>query len=259
MRITAFYLAEAIDLRRLRESYSATLISDNPSELFYRVDENSYFFVFDYGIAVFANMQDVEVSKHIILLKDFSQNSLTEKISDDFVIEQLTGSSLKFHFDSLGVPSINEDVIRITMLNLAQSVALDYFVHRGDNLLAEIRRFTDEMEQTGSISINRKNMIKFIGRTLNSKNKIIENLFIFDSPDQTWEDEYLDQIHRGLVRTFELPSRFKEVEYTFKVVEENLEVIRELYFHREGSKLEWVIIVLICIEVFDLLISRVFS
>jgi len=33
-------------------------------------------------------------------------------------------------------------------------------------------------------------------------------------------------------------------------------VFRELYLHRESSKLEWIIIILICIEVIDLFVSK---
>jgi len=146
--------------------------------------------------------------------------------------------------------------MKSAMLNTAHSVAMDFYSQRVHELLYEINRFTTEMEMEGSISISRKNMLRFIGRTLNSKNRIVENLFIFDSPDTTWDDEYLDKIHRGLARTFELQIRFKEIEYTFKVVEDNLSVFRELYLHRESSKLEWIIIVLICIEVFDLILGK---
>jgi required for meiotic nuclear division protein 1 len=256
MRISAYFLAEQIELPRLREAYSAHLIADNPSELFFRVDDAQYLYVFDYGVVVFANMADVDMSKNMLLFKEFCKNPLPEKMFDDFDINHAPDAALKFHFDSLTTPVLSESIIKITMFNLAQSVALDFFDKRGESLLSEIKGFTDQMEQTGAIKISRKNMVKFIGRTLNAKNKIIENLFIFDSPDQTWDDEMTNQVHQGLVRTFELSSRFKEVEYTFRVIEENLENIRELFTYTEGHKLEWVIIILILIEVIDMLISK---
>jgi required for meiotic nuclear division protein 1 len=258
MRISAWYIAEQIRLQAVRESFAGVLLTDGPSELFYRVDEAGYILIFDYGIVAFGNLSDADVSKNLLVLRTFGTNLLAEKITDDLEIEHAPEGPLKLHFDRLTVPRLDEGVIKIAMFNLAQSVALDYFDRRGETLLSEIRRFTDEMENTGGISISRRNMVKFIGRTLNSKNKIIENLFIFDSPELTWDDEYLDQVHRGLVRNLELHSRFKEVEYTFKVVEDNLDVFRELYIYRESHKLEWVIIVLICIEVIDLLVSKLF-
>jgi uncharacterized Rmd1/YagE family protein len=222
------------------------------------VDEDCYFYAFDYGAVVFANMGDTDMSQNLVFLQQFVDHTLPEKLRDDFEIEHRPGQESHFGFDLMQVPNLSEDVVKIAMLNVAHSVALDFYSQRAHELLNEMQHFTSQMEAQGSVRISRKNMIRFIGRALNTKNRIVENLFIFDSPDLTWEDEYLDRIHRGLARTLETQTRFREIEYTFKVVEDNLSVFRELYLHRESSKLEWIIIILICIEVFDLIISKIF-
>lgn len=257
MKIAAFYIAEQLDLKSLKGAYAGTLIQENPSELFFQSDNDQYFCAFDYGAVVFGNMSSVEISQNLIFLQPFCTHPVPDKFRDDFEIALLPETQIAFHFDNMTVPRLDETVVRIVMHNLAHSVALDFFSQRSDLLLSEIHHFTNQLEEKGSIRISRKNMLRFIGRTLNNKNRVVENLFIFDSPDLIWDDEYLDRIHRGLSRTFELQSRFKEVEYTFKVIEDNLSVFRELYLHRESSQLEIIIIVLICIEVFDLLISKV--
>lgn len=256
MKISAFYIAENIHLKSLKEAYAGTLLQENPSELFYRVDADKYFYAFDYGAVAFANMTDTDISQNLGLLGQFCKNPLPEKIRDDFEISEQENSPVAVHFDSMTVPRLDESVIKIALFSTAQSVSLDFFTARSETLLSEIHRFTNQMEETGTINISRKNMLRFIGRTLNDKNRIVENLFIFDSPEVTWDDDYLDRIHRGLVRTFELHSRFKEIEYTFKIIEDNLTVFRELFLHKESSKLEWIIIFLICIEVFDLILSK---
>lgn len=256
MKISAFYLAEQIDLAALRKTYAGELLQENPSELFYRVDESGYCYFFDYGAVVFANRSDVEISQNLVFLQAYCFRPLGEQFRDDFEIMEQAGAPVTFDFNRLIVPRIDEHVVKITLLNVAQSVALDFFSQRAHTLLGEIQHFTEQLEREGAIRISRKNMLRFIGRALNNKNRIVENLFIFDSSDLTWDDEYLDRIYRGLARTFEIQSRFREVEYTFKVIEDNLSVFRELYLHRESRQLEWVIIVLICIEVFDLILSK---
>lgn len=258
MKITAFYVAEQLQLRKLKEAYAGSLLSENPTELFYRVDDDRYFYAFDYGAVVFANMSDTDVSKNLALLQQFCELPLAEKLRDDFEIQHRPDQQLAFNFDGLVVPQFDEEVVKIAMLNVAHSVALDFYSQRAHELLSEVQGFTNQMETEGTIRISRSNMLRFIGRMLNSKNRIVENLFIFDGPDLAWEDEYLDRIHRGLARTLETQTRFKEIEYTFKVVEDNLSVFRELFLHRESSRLEWIIIALICIEVFDLIISKIF-
>ena len=257
MKIVAFYIAEQIHLKRLKETYAGALLQETPSELFYRVDNDRYFYAFDYGAVVFANMSDTEMSQNLVFLQRFVEHPLSDKIRDDFEIMLRQGQDLHFGFDLLEAPTISEDVVKIAMLNVAHSVALDFYSQRAHEILNEMQHFTSQMEARGNISISRKNMLRFIGRALNTKNRIVENLFIFDSPDLTWEDEYLDRVYRGLARILETQTRFREIEYTFKVVEDNLSVFRELYLHKESSKLEWIIIILICIEVFDLIISKI--
>jgi uncharacterized Rmd1/YagE family protein len=257
MHITAFFLGDQILLSRFREAYTGVLLQESPSEAFYRVDQEGYLYVFDYGAVVFANVPDSERSRHLALLQPFCVNPLPEKLRDDFEVHLRPGEPMEFQFETLVVPTVDENVVRIVLLNLAQTVTLDYYAERARTILRDIQRFAHEMETRGDIRITRRNMLRFIGRTLNSKNRIIENLFIFESPDLTWDDEYLDRIHRGLARTFELQSRFREIEYTFKVIEDNLSVFRELFLHRESTHLEIIIIVLICIEVVDLFISKI--
>jgi uncharacterized Rmd1/YagE family protein len=144
------------------------------------------------------------------------------------------------------------------MLNLAQSVALDHYHEVSDNLLSEIRVFTTDLESRGKLSITRKNMLKFIGRALNTQIDIADNIYIFDAPDQVWDDEYLDSLHKGLMKHYDLRVRFSEIEFTLRIIEDNLSVFREITHQRESNTLEWIIIILILVEVFNLLISKFF-
>ena len=256
MKLNAFYIAEQIDLKALRQTFSGTLLLENSSELFYRVDAAAWFYAFDYGVVAFANMSDLDQSRQLVYLQTFLSNPLQEPLQEHLDLLHDPNQALEFSFDQFRTPRLDDDIIRVALLNTAQSAALDFYNQRAEALMAEIRQMTRQMEDKGAINTSRKNMVRYIGRALNQKNRIVENLYIFDSPELIWEDENLDRIHRGLERMFELKSRFREVEYTYKVVEDNLAVLRELYLHAESSRMEWIIIILILIEVFDLLLSK---
>ena len=149
-------------------------------------------------------------------------------------------------------------MIVMIMLNLAQSVALDHYNHVTEGLLDEVKGFTRELGSKGKLSMNRLSMMKFIGRALVTKNEIADNVYIFDAPDLVWDDEFLDKLHRGLQKQLDLRIRFSEIEYTLRTISENLDTFREIYNQRENSLLEWIIIALILVEVFDLFISKFF-
>src|SRR5690606_11462617 len=103
MKITAFYIAEQLQLKHLKAAYAGVLLSENASELFYRVDEDRYFYAFDYGAVVFANMNDTDMSKNLALLRQFCEQPLSDKPREDFEIMHRPEEPLSFGFGSLVV------------------------------------------------------------------------------------------------------------------------------------------------------------
>lgn len=257
MKLSAIRIANQLDLKGLKSSLDIKALADSSSELFYQLAPDKYQYYFNYGIVVFSGHSDEEIKQTVTRIHPFLK-SPNGWLRDDHEIVVREGTSLEFLFDQVIVDHIDEKVVRIVMLNLAQSVALDHYHHTSENLLTEIRGFTNHLEATGKLSINRKNMMKFIGRALNTQNDIADNIYIFDAPDMVWDNEYLDNLHKGLMKHYDLRVRFSEVEYTLRIIEDNLRVFREITAQRESSLLEWIIILLILVEVVNLFLSKIF-
>jgi uncharacterized Rmd1/YagE family protein len=155
---------------------------------------------------------------------------------------------------------VNEDIetLRLIMLNVSQSVALDYYSEQTDRLLEETNYHTLSLERRGRMDLSGKNLKKYIGKTLNLKNRIADNLYIFDSPPETWEDENLNKIDLGLKRTFDLQDRYRDIREGLEIIKENLELFKDLLQYKNSTFLEWIIIVLVALEVLNLLIDKIF-
>ena len=225
--------------------------------MLYDFGNNRYQYYFNYGVLVFAGHSEEEIKIAVKAIFSYLRDPNNNWLRDDHEISVREGE-IEFEFDQLIVDHLDVKVTRIAMFNLAQSVALDYYHDVTENLLAEIKGFTRDLEKTGKLSMNRKDMIKFIGKALSTQNDIADNIYIFDAPEQVWDDEYLDGLHKGLMKHFDLRVRFSEIEYTLRIIEDNLRVFREISNQRESAFLEWIIIALILVEVFDLLISKLF-
>jgi uncharacterized Rmd1/YagE family protein len=65
------------------------------------------------------------------------------------------------------------------MLHVSQSVVLDYFSKQTTRLLEETHTHTLVLEQKGKLDISGRSLKRFIGKTLNLKNRIAENLELF--------------------------------------------------------------------------------
>lgn len=257
IKLSAIRVANQLDLKGIKSALETKPVADTSSELFYSLGTERYQYFFNYGVIVFTGYTEEEINQAIKNVQPFMKNQ-DKWLRDDHKISVEPGAGLHFEFDQLIVDHQDAKIIRIAMLNLAQSVALDHYHEVSDNLLSEIRVFTTDLESRGKLSITRKNMLKFIGRALNTQIDIADNIYIFDAPDQVWDDEYLDSLHKGLMKHYDLRVRFSEIEFTLRIIEDNLSVFREITHQRESSTLEWIIIILILVEVFNLLISKFF-
>ena len=258
IRIIAYQIAEDTNIKLFKVEYAGLLINSTSFELFYKY-EGGYVFILNYGVVVFANVDDVKRSTFISLLTHYCTNQLEKRLQEDFIIEKKEIAQPEFSYNSLSVKEINDDVIRIAMLQVAQSLALDFYQEVAQQLFDDTVNLTNQLETFGKLKISKRNLMKFIGKTLNTKNRIIDNLYIYDTPSVVWENELLGKVNDGLTKTFDISIRFKELEYMLKRVENNLSVFVELANSEESKRLEWIIIILIFIEILHLFLYRFFE
>jgi uncharacterized Rmd1/YagE family protein len=248
-KLIAINISDSIDIKSLKSNFLGTLITSTSTEIFYKIADNKFISIFNYGVIAFSEYTQQEIEQVISIIKPYlinEQNRISETIEVSF---DSTSISYQNNILSLPIEYYKDEIFRIVMFDLGQSIALDYYSSIGEKLLGQVKAFAAELEEKGKISLNKKEMMKFIGKSLNTKNKIIDTLYIFDSPDIAWESEKIDKIHKYLVRTFDLIARFKEVEYTFNIVDGNLQMFKDTYEHQHSATLEIVVIILILIEI----------
>lgn len=259
VRLNAFLLANQLDIKAIKSFLEIKPLAESSSELFYSFTENKFQYYTNYGVMVFTGYTEDEMRYAIKTINQYQRVPVIPYFRDDYQVRVEPNHEFKFDFNEVVVGRIDDKVIRIAMLHLAQSVALDHYNGIGENLLGEVKLFTHQLESTGKLKISRKNMMRFIGKALSTQNDIAENIYIFDTHDLTWENEDLDKLYHGLIKHFDLRVRFNEIEYTLKIIENNLTVFREILQQRESSLLEIIIIILILVEVVDLFLLRALS
>jgi len=71
-----------------------------------------------------------------------------------------------------------------------------------------------------------------------------------------WSDAELAEIDTKLRKELEVINRHRGIQHGFDIVKENLDLFRDILNHKHSSNLEWIIIVLIAVEIIQLLIER---
>jgi required for meiotic nuclear division protein 1 len=258
LQVLSYQIADSIDIKSFKAFFTAEILHNDADELFYKTNPDRYIYVFKYGVVCFLNYEEIKVADFLQHIIPFCKNLFEKKLSEEFKIET-DAKENKLGYNKIEIAQADTEIFRLIMLNVSQSVALDYYYEQTNMLLRETNYHTQILEKKGKLDISGRNLTKYIGRTLNLKNRIAENLYIFDSPDETWEDENLNKIDIGLKRTFDLQERFRNIQEGLEIVKENLELFKDIMQYRNSNLLEWIIIVLIFVEVMNLFFEKLFK
>ncbi|WP_300567071.1 RMD1 family protein [Flavobacterium sp.] len=251
IRIEAVQIAESFNMKKFRAEFRAETFSGSTSEVFYALTEaNRYLYVFDYGVVVFGNYDAIAKSEFVNFVKNYATKLVDTDLSEEYkiLIDETTPKAIVKN-DFVTVPKIDASLLGIVMLNIGQSVALEYYETLTDELITSSKHYILELEEKGKLSISKTNLLKYIGKVLNVKNSIVDNLYILDDPNLVWDNEELNLLNRRLKLNFDINTRFKDLDYRLQIVEDNLTLFTDVLNVRESARLEWIIIILIVLEI----------
>jgi uncharacterized Rmd1/YagE family protein len=256
-QVLSYQIADSIDVKTFKNIFKAELCYSDADELFYKIEAEQYIYVFKYGVVCFLNCDPIKISEFLRLVSDYCKNLFKESLTEEYTINTNAPEN-KIGYNQMEIAGTDIEVLRLIMLNVSQSVALDYYYKETTRLLEETNYHTQILATNGRLGISGTNLKKYIGTSLLLKNRIAENLYIFDSPDETWDDENLNKIDIDLKRVFDLQDRTRNIQEGLNIIRDNLELFRALLQYRHSNILEWIVIILILVEVLNLFIEKLF-
>ncbi|NND94129.1 MAG: RMD1 family protein [Flavobacteriales bacterium] len=243
--VNSYITADKIDLDRYREITSDRLFRREQNELFFIHPAGGYYTLTNYGVAVFLGIDH----KHIQDILSFTSEKAYSESVDNMSVIVSQDLEYRVEFDKIYLDMINAERAEIILIETGESAALHHYKSQADHLLEMTREFISYLELKGRLKWNDRKMKVFIGRTLNLKSKIAENLYLFDTPPVAWHNEFLNQLDVDLNKELEIHKRYRALQDKLDLVTENLSMLKDLMQHRHSSALEWIIILLILIEV----------
>ncbi len=255
--VVAFQIAASINVRQYKNLLPLEILFSDSDELYLKNGDKKFVYIFQYGMVSFFNHSETEIREILEGLGSIAKESIPDQLSEKIQVEISEGQQI-VAFDKVVLPNFDAESIRLVMLNASQSVALDRYSDITEQLLEETNEHTKYLEEKGRLDISGNKLKRFIGKVLNIKNQISENLYIFDAPDITWENENLNRLNQELKQTFDLKNRYRNIYERIEIIKENLGLFKDIMEHRESSRLEWIIIILILVEVLDLFVLRIF-
>ncbi len=132
---------------------------------------------------------------------------------------------------------------------LAQSVKLSVLEKSVSNLIVKTTPIQQELASTGSVSLSKKEISQQIGILFNERYSINLHSDILDTPEFFWRRPSYEPLYL-------MTAEFQDIQIRQNILNHRLNMIHELYNilsndlnYKHSTRLEWIIIILITIEV----------
>ena len=212
-------------------------------------DEGVHAFVFDYGVCVLCSY-DYESEKRLIdILLKYAVNPLEPFIEEELDYQRGVEDGIRIRHDLIDIGDVSELVCLSLAHALAQSTKLASFESSIEETIKKTKYIPETLAQKGSIALSRTRLAKERGRVYLEKSHIILQFNLLDTPEFIWEYPELEHYYLALSRYLEITPRATVLENRLEVIQELLEMMADEQKHSHSSMLEWIIIILIAIEI----------
>lgn len=135
----------------------------------------------------------------------------------------------------------------IIALAISQSVGLETYEHRLDTLFSRSRRIVESIH-TFSMT-RRSHLLMFTKQLALTRHDMVSNLLLLDKPNILWDDEEAEALYNRLAFVLELYDRHEIALSKLSQIKEDVMLVMDLINHKRSEFLEWIIIILIGVEI----------
>lgn len=208
-------------------------------------------YLYYFGGIVFVNCSEEIISRFFSQLGKVSElfrGALQLRYTDDYALKNGAAGKPVITNDYAEMPAIDHVFVGIICFVIAKSVALDQIEDRVDNVLDEVEELIEQLNK-GKLKISDQRLAKLASSILTFKYASISYIMVLDKPEVTWDNQEADRLYRTMADLFELSQRFQEIKHKSDTLKDVLEVVTGLSHAQRSTRLEWIIIILIFVEI----------
>lgn len=254
--IEACAIAATLPLKELSGLFDGRASFTRPAKtvLLVQYPDDAWTVLHDFGAAVFFGVPDEERARVLAAMRRYDGAAAGAEggrglVRESFVVEvRPDATRANVRFDAVVVRELTQPVVELVAFVIGQSVAMEYYEEDVDRILERFESIASGLEQHGRFRGNVRELLRFVGRGMSLRNRVVHTLALLDSPELTWEDEILDRLYRELRQSFAIEDRYRALDHKLQMIGQNLEIVVDLTQSRRSMLLEVLVVVLIFIE-----------
>ncbi len=177
-------------------------------------------------------------------------------VSEQFSFETDPEKEFRVHNDLLTLPS-DDAMIRLSLSHaFAQSAKLSFFEDRAQTVIQKNSYISKQLAATGKIPLTPRNLAKLRGVLFDTSSDISLHFNLLDTPDFFWNYPELEDYYLRLSKYLDLQPRISILNHKLSTIHELLAMLATEQHHKHAAFLEWIIIVLIAIDIVVYLLPK---
>jgi uncharacterized Rmd1/YagE family protein len=246
MEVSAVFLGKKILIRELLKGMKMRPSFKEP--YVFKFSAQKYVVVFRYGVVIFWGFTKEDERDFLIEIAPHVVDMFVEPVVDNMEIK------LKCKKDEVGKNAINLSTLTVPKVVLvsmifARSLALDYYEREVERVFGEFESVLRPIAEKGKSNLSSKTLIKKSGAAMMIKHETVNQLAMLDKPDLTWDSPSLDRFYNELAEEYELEDRYATLNEKLKTLFLNVEFILDILESRTSHLMEFIVILLISIEI----------
>lgn len=214
-------------------------------------------FFFSYGVAVFWGLGKKQALELLAQeLPEYAPAAGEAIEKDEFTY--LYNQTPKIVEDEIWLPN-DEMLTKLAFSHgIAQSVKLSTFETSLQQTFNATKNIPEELAKKGKIPFSRREIRRKMGELFIKRNSINLHMDVLDTPEFFWEYPELEPLYMLTANYLDIRTRVEVLNQRLDVIHGLFEMLGTELNHLHSSRLEWIIIFLIVIEVLVSLFRDVF-
>jgi uncharacterized Rmd1/YagE family protein len=213
-------------------------------------------FLFPYGVAVSWGLSADELQQLLNETRAFLVEAHTQPIIDEFSYAA-GAAGLRVHSDHIELAQ--DSVLEKLALShaIAQSVKLSELEGKVQQTIDETAHIPKSIAARGTTTLSRKAISRIRGQLYLVSSDINLHFDLLDTPEFFWEYPELQDGYTRMLNYLEVGNRIALLNQKLSIIHELFSMLADEQNHQHSSKLEWIIIWLIAIEILIFLIHDI--
>jgi uncharacterized Rmd1/YagE family protein len=262
-RCVAYCTATSYQLKALFEAFKvqhkAMLLKDLVHVEYGTTEANDIrdVFFFSYGVTLFWGFEEKEELSILNEIKTFEFHPMEQYEKE--VMNFSYGISPKIEEEEIILPD-NELFSRLAVSHgLAQSVKLATFENAIQKTIDTTRNIPEQLAARGKVPLSKREIRKKMGELFIERSSVNLHTDILDVPEFFWDHSEVEPLYTMIANHLDLETRLQVLNQRLDTVHDLFEMLGNELNHQHSSRLEWIIIWLIVIEVLITLFRDVFD